>query len=301
MNWYNEFADHIERDAALAPMTWFKLGGCARYLFRPRDVAELAALVARARGEDVPVRVLGAGANVLISDDGVDGVVVRLDQPAFCGVRRRGHEVDVGAGVNLMPFSRDCSERGWSGMQCLAGIPATIGGAVRMNAGGRFGDISAVVQGVDVLDPDGGVERWGHDRIEFGYRRSNLGGRIALSATLALREDDPGRVRREYEECFAYKRKSQPMADRSAGCIFKNPEGRSAGALIDQAGLKGTMVGGARVSERHANFIVTERGATASDVMHLIDVIRDRVLRVFQTLLEPEIEFWRPSRKEVAV
>jgi len=301
MTWYNEFADRLERDVPLAPLTWFRLGGCAEYLFRPRDVAELAAIAARARGEEVPFRVLGAGANVLISDDGFDGVVVRLDQPAFGEVRRCDTVLTVGAGVNLMPFSRACAEDGLSGLECMAGIPATLGGAVRMNAGGKFGDISQVVRSLDILASDGSIETWNHERIGFGYRRSNLAERIVLSVTLELTKGDPVRVRHEYDECFDYKRRSQPMADRSAGCIFKNPPGQSAGALIDRAGLKGTSVGGARVSDRHANFIVTQRGATATDVLRLIDVIKERVARMFNTELETEIEVWQPTRKGVAV
>jgi UDP-N-acetylmuramate dehydrogenase len=301
MSWFNGFADRFEQHVPLAPLTWFKLGGCAQYLFRPQDVADLAEIAARARGEEMPFRVLGAGANVLISDDGFDGVVVRLDQPAFSEIHRQGTELTVGAGANLMPFSRACADDGLSGLACMAGIPATLGGAVRMNAGGKFGDISRVVRSVEVLSPDGAVETWDHERIGFDYRHSNLADRIVLAVTVELTEDDPARTRREYDQCFEYKTRSQPMADRSAGCIFKNPPGQSAGALIDQAGLKGTSVGGARVSDRHANFIVTERGATASDVLRLIDVIKDRVARMFHTALETEIEIWKPIRKGVGV
>jgi len=277
-------------------MTWFRLGGRARYLFQPHSAEQLAALAVRAREQEVPLKVLGRGANVLVSDDGFDGVVVRLDHHSFRRVERRGSQVDVGAGVNLMPFARACSKRGLSGLECMAGIPSTIGGAIRMNAGGRSGEFGNVVKNVRVLGPDGGTATWSQQRCGFGYRHSKLGDHIVLSVQLELVEDDPICVRRTFEECFAQKRCSQPLGDRSAGCIFKNPTGRSAGAMIDQAGLKGTQWGAARVSERHANFIVARRGATASDVLHLIDLIRERVRSAFSTELEIEIDIWKPGR-----
>ncbi len=294
MSWWKGFANRIERDAPLGPWTWFRLGGPARYLFRPRDAEELARLLVRAKEEDVPLKVLGGGANVLISDDGFDGVVVRLDAEAFRTVRRRGTTLSVGAGVDLMPFTRHCSEQGLSGLESMAGIPGTLGGAVGMNAGGRSGELGNVVRQVSLLRLDGGRETWPHDRVGFGYRCSDIGDRIVLSAELELVEDDPHRVKRTYDEHLEYKRRSQPLAERSAGCIFKNPEGQSAGALIEGAGLKGAGYGRARVSRRHANFIVARSGAVASDVLHLIDLIRQRVRRIFGAELEIEIDIWRP-------
>ncbi len=296
MSWWSEFASRIECDAPIGRQTWFRLGGRARFLFRPKNSEMLASLVRRAKQEDVPVKVLGSGANVLISDDGFDGVVVRLDSDAFKAVKRRGESLHVGAGVDLMPLSRQCSEQGLSGLECTAGIPATIGGAVRMNAGGRFGDFGNVVRQVRVLQPDGEIETWSHDRIGFGYRRTDLGRGIVLSAMLELACDDPRRVKRTFDERFEYKRHSQPLADNSAGCIFKNPRGKSAGALIDKAGLKGAQYGRAEVSWRHANFIIARSGATASDVLHLIDMIRERVRRAFATELEIEVDIWRPEK-----
>lgn len=295
MNWWRAFADRMELEAPLARRTWFGLGGSAKFLCRPRSADDLAELAASARNASVPFKVLGAGANVLVSDDGFDGVVVRLDAAAFRTVERTGNRLRVGAGVELMPLARSCSEAGLAGLEGLAGIPASIGGAVRMNAGGRFGEISDVVRSIDVLTPAGRVERWSKERIGFGYRHSAIGDEIVLSAEIELSEDDPETVGRRYHECFAMKMESQPIRENSAGCIFKNPHGRSAGAMIDQAGLKGTRCGGARVSERHANFIVADGGATASDVLRLIDVVRDRVKQEFATELDLEIDVWRPG------
>lgn len=282
-------------------MTWFRLGGPARWLCRPRDAEELARLVRRARDAEVPLKVLGGGANVLISDDGFDGVVVRLDQPSFRQVQRGGHSVRAGAGVDLMRFSKECSEAGLSGLECMAGIPGSVGGAVRMNAGGRFGDIGGAVREVEVLHSDGRLERRTSEQMGFGYRQSNLDDAIALSVTFELSESDPEATKGRFEEIFSFKTASQPLSAKSAGCIFKNPPGSSAGALIDRAGLKGARRGGASVSTRHANFIVAEVGARSSDVLFLIDLIRERVAREFDTALEVEVDIWRGAREGVLV
>lgn len=292
MNWWNAFADRIEHDAPLAPMTCFRLGGRARYLFRPRDAQQLASLLGRARQEDVPVKLLGRGANVLVCDDGFEGVVVRLDQPAFRRRRRFGADLEVGGGADLMSLSRVCSHEGLSGLERLAGIPATVGGAVRMNAGGREGQFGDVVKEIHLLNPDGIEETWSRDQAGFGYRCTNLGDRIVLSVRLGLIQDEPARVRRAYAETVRRKAKSQPLSEKSAGCVFKNPRGQCAGALIDQAGLKGAAVGQVRVSRRHANFIIVNRGATASDVLRLIDLIRSKVRAMFGVHLETEIDIW---------
>lgn len=245
----------------------------------------------------MPVKALGRGANVLVSDDGFDGVVVRLEGSSFRKTVRRGTRLHVGGGVDLTRLIRYCCGRGLSGLEGLAGIPASVGGAIRMNAGGRYGEFGDVVRQVEIVRPDGQRETWSKEQCGFGYRSSNLGDNIVVAAELELREDDPTQVRKRFDEYFAVKQASQPLAEHSAGCIFKNPPGRSAGALIDQAGLKGTECGAASVSEKHANFIVARSGATASDVLRLIDVIRDRVHDAFNTDLEVEIDIWRPTKR----
>lgn len=299
MSWWREFASRIEFDAPLGRQTWFRLGGSARYTFHPQGEDDLASFVARARSEEVPVVVLGSGANVLVRDEGFDGAVIRLDGEAFRKVERRGTRFDVGAGVDLMPLSRRLSEEGYSGLECMAGIPATVGGATRMNAGGAHGEFGGVVGRARVFDLRGEIETWDREAIGFGYRCTKLGDRIVLSVELELREEDPQRVKRTYDEHFDHKTRTQPLADKSAGCIFKNPDGESAGALIDRAGLKGARHGKAQVSRRHGNFIVGLPGATASDVLGLIDVVRDRVRQVFSIELELEIEVWGAGASRV--
>ena len=292
MTWWSEYAARIEPDAALDKLTWFKLGGRAKWLFRPGGVDDLASMVRRARGEGVSMRVLGAGANVLVRDDGVDGVVVRLDEPAFRAESIDGDRVTVGGGADVMPLVRRLARAGLAGLEFMAGIPATVGGAIRMNAGGVGGEFGDVVRSVRVLKPDGTIEDWDRSRLAFGYRSSAIRDEVVLSAELELFSDDPGEICKRFDAQLASKRAAQPLADKSAGCIFKNPPGESAGALIDQAGLKGTRCGKASVSHRHANFIVADRDARASDVLSLMDVIKRRVLDHWGMELQEEIEVW---------
>jgi UDP-N-acetylmuramate dehydrogenase len=292
MAWWSEYAARIEPGAPLEKLTWFKLGGPARWLFRPGGVDDLAAVARRARDEQVPVRVLGAGANVLVRDDGVDGMVVRLEGPVFRGESIDGERVIVGGGVDVMPLARRLASAGLAGLEFMAGIPATVGGAIRMNAGGLGGEFGDVVRRAVVMMPDGTVEDWDRPRLAFGYRSSAIRDEIVLSAELELHPDDPAEIRKRYDAFFAAKRASQPLAEKSAGCIFKNPPGQSAGALIDRAGLKGARRGKASVSHRHANFIVADRDAKASDVLGLMDMIKQRVLDRWGMTLQEEIEVW---------
>ena len=178
----------------------------------------------------------------------------------------------------------------------MAGIPGTLGGIVRMNAGGRFGQISDVICDVTVLDADGVRRRLSQEEVGFSYRHSELNGSIVVGATLLLRPDDAGRVRKRYNEIWEYKRASQPLADYSAGCVFKNPPGASAGSLIDRAGLKGYAVGGAYVSPQHANFILAREGARARDIFTLIGHIRRVVAERSGVELELEIQVWDQCR-----
>lgn len=295
MDWLNEFDSRIDRNVPLAAHTWFGLGGSAECVVYPRDESQLAAIVRRAEAEALPWRVLGGGANVLISDAGVDGIVIRLNEPAFTKVDFDGTTVTAAAGADLMKLANTCVTRALSGLECLAGIPGTVGGAIRMNAGGRFGEIADSVGQVRILHTDGTVRTLTRDEVGFRYRHTGLGRAIVLSARFTLESGDPEEIKARFKAYWAVKKASQPLADFSAGCIFKNPPGDSAGRLIDQAGLKGRTHGSARVSDRHANFIVADPGATATDVLALVDEVRDTVMRKFGVQLETEIEVWRPS------
>jgi UDP-N-acetylmuramate dehydrogenase len=265
-------------NASLKPHTWYRIGGPARYLVRPRSIEELRATLHAANDASLPVYVLGLGANLLVRDEGVDGVVIKLDEPAFREVTIEGTLVRAAAGADAAN---------------LAGIPGTLGGLIRMNAGGKFGDIGAVVESVDVMDYSGQLTTLTRHEILFSYRSTDIAAPIILGATLRLEADDPEELGKRYKEIWMYKQNSQPLNAKSCGCIFKNPgQAQSAGALIDQAGLKGLRVGNAEVSTRHANFLIAHPDCTSADVLKLIKLVQERVAEKFAIDLHPEVKVW---------
>lgn len=282
----------VEENAPLARFTWYRIGGPARWLIRPRSVEELQDAAQRCAESNIRVFVLGLGANLLVSDSGVDGAVFRLDEEFWRRVQYKGNLVEVGAGADMQKLLVRTIREGLAGIECLAGIPGTVGGGVRMNAGGKFGDIGSIVQSVQVMDSQGNLFVRHKDDLVFEYRTTNIAAPFILGATLELEQDDPERILRKTKEIWMYKRNTQPLNTKNAGCIFKNPRGLSAGALIDQAGLKGLRVGGAEVSAKHANFIIAHPGCTAEDVLTTIKLIREKVFDRNQIHLESEIQVW---------
>ncbi len=293
MSWYEGFEPICRPDVPLSEYTWYRLGGPARWFFQPRDEAEAAALVERCRRCEVPWRLLGRGANVLVRDEGFDGAVIQLVGPHFERVEYDGVRLCAGAGVELPRLIRDSIHRGLVGLEALAGIPGSVGGATRMNAGGRYGEIGQLVCSVRLLDENGQIVSRRAAEVGFAYRHTNLAGCAVLATTLELRPGDREAALERHRRIWNEKYAQQPaVALRSAGCIFKNPPGRSAGRLLDQAGLKGVRIGGAQISEKHANFIVAEAGAKARDVLDLISLARDRVWNSSGIQLELEIDVW---------
>jgi UDP-N-acetylmuramate dehydrogenase len=282
----------VKEDHPLAPHTWMKLGGRSTYYIEPTTVEELGEVVRRCRENEIPMYVLGSGANVLIDDSGVNGAVIKLSGDHFKETKITESGLRANAGVDMGKLVLRCVRDGLAGMECLTGIPGTVGGCVKMNAGGAFGDIGSVIQSVDVMGPDGEVFTRHRPDLAFAYRSSNINAPFILSASFTLSEDDPQRILKQVKQIWIYKKNTQPLAHRNAGCIFKNPRGLSAGALIDRAGLKGRRVGGAFVSDKHANFILVDDGAKASDVLKLINTIRETVYKNSQVYLEMEIEVW---------
>jgi UDP-N-acetylmuramate dehydrogenase len=282
----------VAEQVPMAPYTWYKIGGPARYFVRPRNIDELREAAARCVENDIPIHVLGLGANLLVSDEGVNGAVFRLSDECWKQTRATGSTIEVGAGVDMQKLILAMARAGLAGIECLAGIPGTIGGGVRMNAGGKFGDIGALVTRVQVMSSDGTLFERTKDDLVFHYRSTNISAPFILSATLELEEDDPERIARKMKEIWMFKKNSQPLNTKNAGCIFKNPRGLSAGALIDQAGLKGMQVGGAEVSAKHANFIVARPGCRAEDVLGLIKLIQEKVCERTQIVLETEVQIW---------
>ncbi|HYO07614.1 MAG TPA: UDP-N-acetylmuramate dehydrogenase [Tepidisphaeraceae bacterium] len=282
----------VTENEPLAPHTWYKIGGPARWMLRPRSVEELQEASKRCVEDGVPIYVLGLGANLLVGDQGVDGAVFRLDSDHFRRVRYDGTTLEAGAGVDMQKLIVRTIRQGLAGIECLAGIPGTVGGGVRMNAGGKFGDIGAVVTKVQVMDVTGLLFERHKDDLVFDYRSTNISAKFILGATLELEADDPERIMKRTKEIWMYKRNTQPLNTKNCGCIFKNPRGLSAGALIDQAGLKGFKVGGAEVSDKHANFLVAHPGCRADDIMKLVKLIREKVFEKNEIWLESEVQIW---------
>ena len=284
--------------------TWFRVGGRADRLARPRSIDELR----RCLEIDPALRVLGDGANLLVSDEGVGELVVAMDDE---GMRAVEIDADAGrvvamAGARLPQLVSSCVRVGLAGVEGLAGIPASLGGAVLMNAGGAFGQIADIVERVWVLDRDGLEVALEREQVRFGYRRSGLGEHIVTRVELRLEHADPDALAERRLEVMRYKKTTQPMADRSAGCAFRNPvlendldgygaagDRVSAGLLIDRSGGKGMTVGGARVSDMHANFIVTGESASASDVVALMVEVAGLVHDKLGVKLTPEVVIWR--------
>lgn len=287
----------VRFDEPMRLHTSFHLGGPAEAWVEPEDVEELKTLLAFAQHAEMPVTMVGGGANLLVRDTGIPGLVVGLSAPAFRRAAVEGATVTVGAGVGLDRVVAMTREHGLGGCEFLAGIPGKVGGAVRMNAGTRDGEggfraMSDVVTRVTVLRQTGEIAVLPASAVGFQYRSTALNGDIVLEATLALAPRSPEAIGRAVAALMAYKRATQDLSAPSAGCVFKNPgEGRPAASwLIDRAGLKGMRVGDAVVSPRHANFIVNAGAATARDVLALIAAVQYKVLQDHGVLLELEVQ-----------
>ncbi len=289
-----------ELNVPLAPHTWYGVGGHAAVLAHPASVEQLAALVARARENNLSLYVLGSGANLLVRDEGVPGIVVKLDAPCFRQVSIQGNRAIAGGGYDLARLVLQTAKAGLKGLECLAGVPATVGGAVRMNAGvgGFWRHPGRSVIRVRVMDAGGGISDLGREMLVFSYRKSSIAAPFILEAEFELGSGEPEALVNEYKRIMALKSESQPLADHSAGCAFKNPppspdgKPRSAGKLIDDAGLKGFRIGKAEVSPQHANFTIAHPGCTATDILAVIEHVQRVVLEKSGVTLEREVVVW---------
>jgi UDP-N-acetylmuramate dehydrogenase len=293
MHSFEDFQAIVTPDEPLAPQTWFRLGGPAAFLARPRNGAEVVALVRRAVETEVPFRILGGGSNVLVNDQGFPGLVIHLQSPAFSDMTIEGRQVIAGAAVPLTALISQTARAGLAGLEVLTGIPGTVGGALRGNSGGRQGAIGTFVQRVTVVDDHGEILVREREDLRFEYRSSDLDEPIILSAEFELDPEDPEAVVRRMRRIWIIKKENQPYGHQSSGCIFKNPSPElSAGTLVERAGMKGQRVGGAEVSDRHANFIIAHPGATSTDVLALIELVREKVRQQFGHELELQIKIW---------
>jgi UDP-N-acetylmuramate dehydrogenase len=286
------FENIVRQGEPLAMHTWFQLGGPAEFFAEPENPDQLIALLKQSNEQGVEARVLGQGSNILVSDEGVPGLVLRLSSPEFGKITIDRRRATVGGGANLGRLVTTTVHRGLAGMEMLVGIPGTVGGALHGNTGSHGGDIGQWTTAATVLTATGEIIERSRDDLVFGYRESSLDEAVILEATLALDEDDPRELARRMQKQWIIKRANQPMGHQCAGCIFKNPRGASAGELIEKSGLKGTRIGGAVVSERHANFIVADPDCTSQDVQRLIELVRGQVNERMGVRLELEIEIW---------
>ncbi len=293
MNIFSGLDEIVETNYPLAKRTWYGLGGPADYFIRPKSIDQLKLVVKRCNDNKIPIYILGFGSNLLISDDGLRAAVIKLESDVFTLIQFNGELVAAGAGAELAKLVLTCVQKGLSGLEALTGIPGSIGGAVKMNAGGNFGDFGSSVQGVTLMDIQGNVFEKTKPELMFDYRSSNIAAKFILAANLKLSAADPDQIMRTVKEVWIYKRNNQPLNARNSGCIFKNPPGLSAGALIDRAGLKGLRIGGALVSDKHANFIIADKDCKSRDVVRLIDVVRQTVKDQFNIDLALEIEIWK--------
>ncbi|NQT02082.1 MAG: UDP-N-acetylmuramate dehydrogenase, partial [Planctomycetes bacterium] len=288
MNIFNGLEEIVETDYPLAKRTWYGLGGAADYFIRPKTIEQLKEVIRLCSENNIRIYVMGFGSNLLISDEGLRGAVIKLGAEQFAQIEFDGVEVTAWAGAELSKLVLTCVKKGLSGVEALTGIPGSVGGAVKMNAGGNFGDFGAAIETVSLMDSKGNIFKKSKPELVFDYRRTNITANFILNAQLKLNESDSEQIMRTVKEIWIYKKNNQPLNTRNSGCIFKNPRGGSAGALIDRAGLKGLRVGGAVVSEKHANFIIAEKDCKSRDVKRLIEDIKLRVKEQFDVELELE-------------
>jgi UDP-N-acetylenolpyruvoylglucosamine reductase len=284
----------VERDHPLARLATIRTGGAAQFFARAGEEAQLAGLLSWAETSGLPVAVVGSGSNVLIADDGVAGLVLKLDRE-LARIEREGSRIVCGGGARLPAVAAESARAGLSGIEFGVNIPGTVGGAVRMNANAYGGELARALEWVQIVTA-AGSERRAPERLGFAYRSSNLtAGEIVARASFSLQESDPAIVTAALADLRARRHEAQPQGIKTFGSTFKNPddaraEGRTAGLLLSEAGCNGLTVGGARFSPKHANFIENTGTASTADVVEVMAAGRERVLERFGVELEPEVQ-----------
>jgi len=282
--------DRVRDDVSMAPLTTFRIGGPAALFLEPDTLDDLHAVAGAVRSTGVAVAIVGKGSNVLVADEGFAGIVLRLGH-GFRWSARAGDTVTAGAAMPLPALAGIAQQHGLAGIGFGVAIPASLGGAVRMNAGAHEGQMADVVATVDIFELAADRARTlAADEVGFAYRSTALPtDGVVVAASLGLRPGDPAEIRAAMDAARRWRRDTQPLAEPNCGSVFTNPPGEHAAALIDAAGLKGASIGGASVSSKHANFIVTAPGATAADVRALIELVRAGVDRASGIVLQTEV------------
>lgn len=289
----DRFDGDVYPSEPMARHTMYRIGGPARFYVQVASVGALARLVEVCERTGVPWTVVGRGSNLLVADEGFPGVVVTLGRDfRTCRYDEGSQRFCVGAGVPLSSVVQEAFRRSLAGLEFAVGTPGTVGGALRMNAGSRDEWIGARVASVTTFSPGAGLARRSGDEIAWGYRTSSfLPDEVIVECELSVEPADPFFIRGKMEASLARRKKTQPLTDPSCGSVFRNPEGESAGSLVERAGLKGVRLGGAQVSELHANFIVNTGDATARDVKDLIELVQAKVSETYGIELQPEVRF----------
>lgn len=288
-----EIIDEIFRyDVPLQRYTSFRTGGTAEIFVEPADMSELKKALQFCKDERKKVFIFGNGTNLLVNDNGVKGVVIRLGGGNFRKIERNEKFVSAGAGVHLPQLIQKTALWGLGGLEVLVGIPGTVGGAVMMNAGGKYGDISETISSLTTMTFDGKITKHNREDVEFAYRGCNLSKQVVVKVEFALKESRKEEVLEKMSKIYKEKKEKQPLSTFSAGSIFKNTQHYKAAELIEKANLKGQKVGGAIVSEKHANFIVNTGNATSADILELIKIIKETIKKKYNVSLEQEIQIW---------
>jgi UDP-N-acetylmuramate dehydrogenase len=286
------FAGFIQMNASLAPYTQLKIGGPAELLVQPNALDEMIAFVKVCFNKNLRFRIMGSGGNILVHDEGVKGIVLRLGGPAFTQIAVEGRRIKAGSGATLSNVLAHAATAGLTGLEPLVGLPGTIGGALLLNAGDRTSDIGQFVRRVEVLDSHATVQMREHDELRFTSTGAILDDPLLLSAEFELDSDGAESIVKRLRKAWIQFKATQPFSYQSSTRVFKNPPGLNAGVLIEQTGLVATKVGAAVVSERNPNYIVAETGATARDVLRLIELVRARVQERFHVELELALTVW---------
>ena len=286
----NRFQGLVRREVPLKPVTHVRLGGPAEWFVEPATEEAVAAVVALCSEEGLPLYVLGGGSNLVVSDEGVRGVVLSLER--LNRIVRDDMRVTAGAGISLPTLLRSVRQVGLAGLEVLCGIPAQLGGAVAMNAGTRDGETFDRLVSLTVIEEDGRIAVVSRDQCSPRYRDGGLAGRVVVQATFELGSDDPTAIFARFRESLERRNNTQPVTEHSVGCVFTNPDGDSAGRLIEAAGCKLMERGGVSVSGKHANYFVNRGDGTADEFLGLLSEVKQRVLDRFGVELVPEVKFW---------
>ena len=292
--------DKVRENVLLAPLTSYRIGGPAQLMVTPTDEQDLVALMETCAGLDIPIAILGGGTNILVGDAGIRGITINMAQ-GFKTIDSRPDKADLlvtcGASLLLADVLEYCIKQEITGFEFASGIPGTLGGAIRGNAGTAHGAIADVLHSVNLVTENGARRTLKRKDLTYRYRGLELEGRsIVTGGVLLLKKGSGENIREKRDKIIAWRRNKQPWDLPSAGSTFINPPAGSAGRMIEQAGCKGMTVGGAQVSQKHANFIVNTGTARAADVMELIDKVRRSVFEKFGVLLETEIKFVGENR-----